>query len=343
MPDDEDEIPEDVLAQIRRAAFELREEDPQAAVRILRTIAAQGGAAEVLARGALGEIYLEELGDLDAAESSFRAVIARAPGLPAARLGLGRTLRESGRLAEAEEEVQRALLGFEQELITFKRMAEEGEQLFEGGEETVLAVLDVAVDLADLRHQLGKNGSVKVPLDETLLAWARGERLFDATEEHEDWIRFHSLWARLRVMTGRGREAMVLLAEAEGQGELPPAHGARLMSEVLEEGGDLAGALREAQRLHRLQAEAGEVFSPPDVDHLAGLHQATGDEPGARLVLREALEQVEALLGEAGARAGGSEPAPDAELTEALREAATRYRAALGREEPPAPVQLGRR
>ena len=52
-----------VLDDIRHAALELRHTDPQEAVRILRRAAAEGGEAEVLARGALGEIYLEDFGD----------------------------------------------------------------------------------------------------------------------------------------------------------------------------------------------------------------------------------------------------------------------------------------
>src|SRR5438128_2378095 len=80
-----------VLDDIRRAAFELRQTDPQEAIRILRRAAQQGGEAEVLARGALGEIYLDELGDLDGAEHEFRRVLQLAPGLSAAEIGLGRT------------------------------------------------------------------------------------------------------------------------------------------------------------------------------------------------------------------------------------------------------------
>ncbi|MFL5446699.1 MAG: hypothetical protein ACJ78W_19440, partial [Myxococcales bacterium] len=89
----------EILAEIRRAAFELRTSDPQAAVRILRRAAASGGGAEVLARGALGEIYLTELGDLDGAEHEYRRVLALAPGLAAAELGLARVLRETGATA----------------------------------------------------------------------------------------------------------------------------------------------------------------------------------------------------------------------------------------------------
>src|SRR2546428_12174701 len=85
-----------VLADVRRAAFELRQTDPQEAVRVLRRAAATGGGAEVLARGALGEIYLEEFGDLDGAEHEFRSVLEAVPGLPAAEVGLARVLHEAG-------------------------------------------------------------------------------------------------------------------------------------------------------------------------------------------------------------------------------------------------------
>src|SRR6266540_1953536 len=60
------QVDPEVLADIRRAAFEL------------------------------GEIYLEEFGDLDGAEHEFRAVLHAVPGLPAAELGLARVLHESG-------------------------------------------------------------------------------------------------------------------------------------------------------------------------------------------------------------------------------------------------------
>jgi tetratricopeptide (TPR) repeat protein len=331
---DESEVSEEVLAEIRRAAFELRRTDPQEAVRVLRKAAAQGGAAAVLAHGALGEIYLEEFGDLDGAEAEFRAVLQTAPGLPAAELGLARTLRESGRLVEADAGFLRALQGFSQDASQLKANQEAGEEIPEGAEEAVLALLEVAVELADLRHEIGRNGSVKVPLDDTLPVWAQRARLFDATDDSDDWVRFHALWARLRIQTGRAAEASVVLAEAEQSGEIPPDAGARLRSEVLEELGELAAALGEAQRLYKLDEEAGRVFEPEDVSHLAGLLQSQGDEPGARTVLQAALSQAEKLLAQPEATPGS----PDSEAREALREAAKGYREALG---PAAVVGLG--
>src|SRR5437588_342098 len=66
------DIPDELLAEIRRAAFELRQEQPQEAMRVLRRVAAAGGAAEGLARGALGELYFDEFGDLDGAAHEDR-------------------------------------------------------------------------------------------------------------------------------------------------------------------------------------------------------------------------------------------------------------------------------
>src|SRR5207237_9117272 len=91
-----------VLDDIRRAAFELRQTDPQEAIRILRRAAQQGGEAEVLARGALGEIYLDEFGDLDGAEHEFRRVLQLAPGLSAAEIGLAPRRRAAGDLKGGE-------------------------------------------------------------------------------------------------------------------------------------------------------------------------------------------------------------------------------------------------
>src|SRR4051812_41462713 len=97
-----------VLDDIRHAAFELRQDDPQEAVRVLRKAAQEGGEAEVLARGALGEIYLEEFGDLDGAEHEFRRVLQLAPGLSAAEIGLARTRQQAGDARGAEAGFVRA-------------------------------------------------------------------------------------------------------------------------------------------------------------------------------------------------------------------------------------------
>src|SRR5882762_4693149 len=105
------QVDPEVLADIRRAAFELRLTDPNEAVRVLRRAAAEGGGAEVLARGALGEIYLEEFGDLDGAEHEFRAVLRTVPELPAAEVGLARVLHESGDQKGELDALARALEG----------------------------------------------------------------------------------------------------------------------------------------------------------------------------------------------------------------------------------------
>ncbi|TMA27929.1 MAG: hypothetical protein E6J78_08150 [Deltaproteobacteria bacterium] len=210
-----------VLDDIRRAAFELRRTDPQEAVRVLRRAAALGGEAEVLARGALGEIYLEEFGDLDGAEHEFRRVLGAAPGLIAAQIGLARTRHEAGDFAEAEAGFERALRGLERDLRELKKGP-----LPAGAEELVLTLLEVAVELAELRASAAPDQRVPVEIDEDLLRWAAAEKLFDAEGDTDDWVRFHSLWTELRLLTGRGEEAITELQEAA---QLPADERARLV------------------------------------------------------------------------------------------------------------------
>src|SRR3954468_16900182 len=213
----------DVLDEIRRAAFELRETDPQEAVRILRKAAQQGGEAEVLARGALGEIYLDEFGDLDGAEHEFRRVLQLAPGLSAAEIGLARTRREAGNLDEAEAGFVRAMEGLARDVASFRAGTVPA-----GAEEVVLTLLEIAVELAELR-----GGAV--PLDEELLDWAASRRLFNNEENQDDWVRFHALWTQLRLLTGRPEEAVTALREAERGGQLPPENAKELIASALKE------------------------------------------------------------------------------------------------------------
>ena len=212
-----------VLDEIRRAAFDLRHDDPQEAVRVLRKAAQQGGEAEVLARGALGEIYLEEFGDLDGAEHEFRRVLQLAPGLSAAEIGLARTRREGGDVAAADAGFVRAIEGLSRDIRSFREGAVPA-----GAEEVVLTLLEIAVELAELR-------GAPVELDEALLGWAADHRLFDAEEDHDDWVRFHALWTRLRLLTGRPEEAVTALREAERAGQLPPDDARELLSLALQE------------------------------------------------------------------------------------------------------------
>jgi hypothetical protein len=278
-----------VIDDIRHAAFELRESDPQEAVRVLRKAAQAGGEAEVLARGALGEIYLEEFGDLDGAAAEFKKVLEAAPGLAAAEIGLARTRREAGDLARADAGFTRAIEGLARDVRSFR----ESKELPAGAEEVVLTMLEVAIELAELR-----DGAV--PLDEELLGWAADEKLFDsdAPEEAEepasaelgDWVRFHTLWTSLRLATGRAEEALAAIRLAERQGELPAVEAAQLLSMALENLGENARAGAEARRrLSMLDAPwpVGEVVRAA---HLLG-----SDE-----VLREALPQWEPQSEEAG-------------------------------------------
>ena len=106
--------------------------------------------------------------------------------------------------------------------------------------------------LAELRAANAHDKHATVPLDEHWLSWAAEERLFDAEEGQDDWIRFHSLWTRLRLLTSRAEEALTAVREAERGGELPPAEAAQLLSMALEDLGDLPRAGAEARR--RLEA-----------------------------------------------------------------------------------------
>jgi hypothetical protein len=323
-----EDISDDVLAEIRRAAFDLRRTDPEEAVRILRRLAEQGGPGAVLAHGALAEIYLDEYGDLDGAEHEFRAVLKAAPRLPAAELGLARVLQEQGRLAEADAGLARALDGFAQAALALREGQERKEPLPPGAEEEVLGLLEVAVELAELRHRRGKNGSVQVVFDESILGWAVRERLFDAVkdeetgDDEEDWVRFHALWTQLRVFTGRAAEAAASLLEAEARGQLPAETAARLRSDALEEADDLPGAAAEAVRALDAAREASEPLDPEEVLRAAALLSAAGDDAAADAQLTAALPAIDALAAEE----------PDPEERKGLEEAAARMRAAL--EEP---------
>lgn len=264
------DIDPEVLADIRRAAFELRLTDPNEAVRVLRRVAAQGGGAEVLARGALGEIYLEEFGDLDGAEHEFRAVLRAVPELPAAEVGLARVLHESGDRRGELDALGRAIAGLSRDVAGFRDGKVAGEPLPAGAEEVVLTVLEVATARASLDPQ--------TTLDEDLLRWAAEERLFDALgsdfyqtlgsgdgnvlaadddeASQEDWVRFHSMWSRFRQLTGRAAEAAQALAEAEAAGQLPARDAAALRRDALVAAGDTVAAAEEAKRLDALDAAA---------------------------------------------------------------------------------------
>jgi len=312
------QVDPEVLADIRRAAFELRQTDPQEAVRLLRRAAATGGGAEVLARGALGEIYLEEFGDLDGAEHEFRAVLHAVPGLPAAELGLARVLHESGDRRGELQALARAVEGLSHDVAGFRERKAEGEPLPAGAEEVVLTLLEVALELLRLDPEQR--------IDEGLVRWAAQERLFDALREEDedplqDWVRFHSLWTQLRQLSGRPEEAARALAEAEEAGQLPPREAAALRRDALEEAGDLEGAAAQARRVVELDSRgdgAGGGPAPIDVLRAAALTAAAGDESSAAEMLQRALARAEAEL-----------PGAPAPLRAGLEDAIRRYRDAL--------------
>jgi tetratricopeptide (TPR) repeat protein len=266
-----------VLDDIRQAAFELRQTDPQEAVRVLRRAAAQGGEAEVLARGALGEIYLEEFGDLDGAEAEFKRVLQAAPGLAAAEIGLARTRREAGDFPEANAGFARAIEGLMKDIAGF------GKEPPPGAEEVVLTLLEIAIELAELRAASGHDKPVQVPLNEDVLQWAASEKLFDTEGDQDDWIRFHALWTRLRLLTGRPEEALAAVREAERQGQLPAPEAARLVSLALEDLGELPRAGAEAKRMLSLLPLPWPIGEVARAAHLLG--------PAGRDLLEQAVSQ----------------------------------------------------
>src|SRR5713101_7258154 len=258
------QVDPEVLADIRRAAFELRRTDPQEAVRLLRRAAATGGGAEVLARGALGEIYLEEFGDLDGAEHEFRTVLHAVPGLPAAELGLARVLHESGDRRGELQALARAVEGLSRDVAGFRERKAAGEPLPAGAEEVVLTLLEVALDRARLDPDQR--------IDEDLLRWAAQERLFDA------------------------------LGEAEEAGQLLARDAAALRRDALEETGDVEGAAAQARRVVDLDSRsdgAGRGPAATDVLRAAALTAVVGDESSAAGMLRGALARAEAELPDA--------------------------------------------
>lgn len=313
------DIDEEVLDRIRRAAFELRLDDPQAAVRELRKAASAGGAAEVLARGALGEIYFEEFGDLDGAEHEYRKVLKAAPGLAAAELGLARVLRDMGRTDEAEQHLLAALDGLQRDVRSFR----EAGQPPPGAEEVVLSLLEVALELAELR----KDGvPAQVPVDDELLDWAASARLFDALAADdpegaaEDWARFHALRARLRAAQGRAGENAAAIEAAGSEGQLTPLHAARLLSEALEDAGDLAAAAAAARRFLDAQKTAAQPWAADDVLRAAALLVASGDDAGAASYLTAALTQLDSQLGAADDEQRAQLEADKKRLKDALEE-----------------------
>ena len=281
-----------VLDDIRQAAFELRSTDPHEAVRVLRRAAAQGGEAEVLARGALGEIYLEEFGDLDGAEAEFKRVLQAAPGLAAAEIGLARTRQEAGDFSEADKGFARAIEGLMKDVAGF------GKEPPAGAEEVVLTLLEISIELAEMRAASGHDKQVSVPLNEEVLQWAATEKLFDAEGDQDDWIRFHSLWTQLRLLTGRPEEALAAVRESERQGELPAADAARMVSLALEDLGDMPRAGAEAKRMLSLLPVPWPIGDLARAAHLLGaggrelLEQGLGHWPpesDEAKTLREAL------------------------------------------------------
>jgi tetratricopeptide (TPR) repeat protein len=93
---------------IRRAQDLLRARDPAGARRAADAALASDGAADVVARNALGSV-LYELGDLDAARGLFQGVLAENPHYGDALNNLGNILAREGKPRPALEFYERAL------------------------------------------------------------------------------------------------------------------------------------------------------------------------------------------------------------------------------------------
>ncbi len=290
----------DALHEVRRAAFELRDSDRDEAVRVLRRVAAQEGEAAVLAHGALAEIYLDDFGDLDGAEHEFRAVLAAAPGLSAAELGLARTLRLAGRYAESRAHFGRAIAGLSTQLVEARTAIAANAEPAVGAEEAALTLLEAAIERADLLEEAPLNpGEKMIALDESLLDWAEKARLFDAVSEegendHSDWQRYVALRARLLALGGETERALTLARTAAANGDVEPVEAIRVESEVLQAAEDLAGAAAAAQRA--LSMVAVERWEPEEVLRAHALLTGTNDDAGARALMERARGSVTARL-----------------------------------------------
>ncbi len=274
----------DLIAQIRRAAFDLRDENPPKAAQALRRLLKDAGPAEPLVRGALGEILLEDLDDADGALHEFRRLIALAPSLPAGHLGLGRALARTGERREASKELALARVGFV-ELAERARHKPDDEP--EGADEALLTALEIAVE----EHGLDLDDWAPPVFDLALFAWAEDTRLFDAEDgsDTDDWERYGSLRVVIDGLNG-GLEAALAVAERiADRAPLPEPRRRHLRSIAYE----------EAQRWSEAAAQALAATSDLDRSFVAeevlraiSLLARAGDAAHAR----ELLERLRARL-----------------------------------------------
>lgn len=224
------------LDEIRRAAFELRGRDPNEAVRVLRRAVRKGGAWEALAHGALAEILLDDFDDVDGALHHFEKLQKLAPGLPAAELGMARTLARGARLDEAQEAYARALVGMEKALTAALDNQDATEEPLEGLEENVLGALEAAVEERELLLQTptGRPASTPSP---ALLDRAEKARVLDLEDDDvDDWARYAMLRGTLLALDGAPDDGLQVVARVAELAPLPETTTHRVRSLVLEAG-----------------------------------------------------------------------------------------------------------
>jgi tetratricopeptide (TPR) repeat protein len=284
---------QDDLAEIHRAAFDLRQTDPSEAVRVLRRLIRQGGDIEPLAHGALAEILLEEFDDADAALHHFQRLLTLAPGIAAGELGLARALARRGESAAAQEAYVRALGAFEG-LAESARTAKE--DVAEGADEAVLTSLEIAVEERELCRTDRGLEPCTMP-SAALFDWAESSRLFDDPDDAadtDDWMRFTHLRAELAALDGQEAAAMDHVERIGRLARLTEAAQARIRSQALETVGNLPRAAEEA--LRGISAPGGG-FVPEEWLRCAALLSETHRVPDARRVIedlrtRTALEDL---------------------------------------------------
>lgn len=277
-----------VLNEIRRAAFDLRANDIQEAVKVLRRAVKKGGEWEALAHGALGEILLDDLDDVDGALHHFEKLRALAPGLAGGDLGLARTYARSGRTDDAQEAYAQAMAGMEKTLAEGLDAIDESEPVHEGLEETLLTALESAVEEREMLLHTPTKRLASTPSAD-LLDRSEAARLLDLEDDDghpdiDDWSRYTLLRGTLLALDGRLEEGLAAIDRIAELAPLPALLKERIRSvafEAAENWEEAAEALANSVEgeLKRLDTD--------DTLRLAVLLTGADRESDARLLLEK--------------------------------------------------------
>lgn len=276
------------LADIRRAAFDLRTRDPQEAVKVLRRAVKKAGEWEALAHGALGEILLDDFDDVDGALHHFEKLRALAPGLPAAELGLARTYGKSGRVGEAQEAYARAMAGMEKALAEGLDADDASAPVNEGLEESLLTALESAVEEREMLLHFPSDRRASTP-SSALLDRAENARILDLEDDEgdsdvDDWSRYALLRGTLLALDGQIEDGLAVVERIADAAPLPPQLKERIRSVVFEAAEDWREA---AQALgNSVDGDIGRL-SAEDALRLAVLLTGADREPEARQLLEK--------------------------------------------------------